>query len=192
MKLCTGRDGRHVPLFYRKATSVSQASESGAPALFAIEEPLLGPRLPVRNICFHDECRRVSGHSMDAEKTTQLTRVLCGGGSVGASQRRMRGWPALAGPERDVIFRQVHEPGRLGLSDFTDTSVLGITVAGVELEHRPTIQSFVDWRARRSPRLLQELSDLYCLPGRAGGTPLVIGAFNFACRSVARDGLIYR
>ena len=28
------------------------------------------------------------------------------------------------------------EPGRLGLSDFTDTSALGITVAGVVLEHR--------------------------------------------------------
>src|SRR5277367_2757527 len=51
-------------------------------------------------------------------------------------ERRMRGWRALAGPERDVIFRQEHEPGRLGLSDFTDTSALGITIAGVALAHR--------------------------------------------------------
>ena len=51
-------------------------------------------------------------------------------------ERRMRTWRALAGPEQDVIFRQQHEPGRLGLSDFTDTSVLGITVAGMALEHR--------------------------------------------------------
>ena len=43
----------------------------------------------------------------------------------------MRAWRALAGPEQDVIFRQEHEPGRLGLSDFTDTSALGITIAGV-------------------------------------------------------------
>ena len=50
--------------------------------------------------------------------------------------RRMRTWRALAGPEQDVIFRQQHEPGRLGLSDFTDTSVLGITVGGMALEHR--------------------------------------------------------
>ena len=42
-------------------------------------------------------------------------------------ERRMRAWRALAGPERDVIFRQEHEPGRLGLSDFTDTSALGLT-----------------------------------------------------------------
>jgi hypothetical protein len=48
----------------------------------------------------------------------------------------MRTWRALAGPEQDVIFRQQHEPGRLGLSDFTDTSVLGITVGGMALEHR--------------------------------------------------------
>ena len=51
-------------------------------------------------------------------------------------ERRMRGWRALAGPEQDVIFRQEHEPGRLGLSDFTDTSALGITIAGLALAHR--------------------------------------------------------
>src|SRR6266480_2604782 len=51
-------------------------------------------------------------------------------------ERRMRRWRALVGPEQDVIFRQQHEPGRFGLSDFTDTSVLGITVAGVVLGHR--------------------------------------------------------
>src|SRR3954447_19548501 len=51
-------------------------------------------------------------------------------------ERRMRAWRALEGPERDVIFRQEHAPGHLGLSDFTDTSVLGITVAGVVLGHR--------------------------------------------------------
>src|SRR5882724_8168935 len=56
-----------------------------------------------------------------------------GPGIRGTLERRMRGWRALAGPEQDVIFRQEHEPGRLGLSDFTDTSVLGITIGGVAL-----------------------------------------------------------
>jgi transposase InsO family protein len=51
-------------------------------------------------------------------------------------ERRIRTWRALAGPEQDVMFRQEHPPGRLGLSDFTDTSELGITVAGVALDHR--------------------------------------------------------
>ena len=51
-------------------------------------------------------------------------------------ERRMRAWRALAGPEQDVMFPQEHPPGRLGLSDFTDTNVLGVMIAGVILEHR--------------------------------------------------------
>jgi transposase InsO family protein len=51
-------------------------------------------------------------------------------------ERRIRQWRALHGPEREVIFRQVHEPGRMGLSDFTDLSGLGVTIAGQPLAHR--------------------------------------------------------
>lgn len=51
-------------------------------------------------------------------------------------ERRIRAWRAVHGPEREVIFRQIHEPGRLGLSDFTDASGLAITIAGVALPHR--------------------------------------------------------
>jgi hypothetical protein len=58
------------------------------------------------------------------------------GGIRRTLERRIRAWRALAGPEQDVIFRQEHEPGRLGLSDFTDTSELGITIARVALDHR--------------------------------------------------------
>jgi len=47
----------------------------------------------------------------------------------------MRSWRALAGPEQDVIFRRSTSPA-VCLSDFTDTSVLGVTVAGVVLGHR--------------------------------------------------------
>src|SRR3546814_7602675 len=42
---------------------------------------------------------------------------------------------ALQGPERDVLCRQVHEPGRMGLSDFTDRADLGVHIAGVGLDH---------------------------------------------------------
>jgi hypothetical protein len=38
-------------------------------------------------------------------------------------ERRMRAWRALAGPEQDVIFRQEHEPGRLGLCAFVCASL---------------------------------------------------------------------
>jgi transposase InsO family protein len=51
-------------------------------------------------------------------------------------ERRIRAWRAIHGPEQEVIFRQTHEPGRLGLSDFTDMGELAVTIAGVPLEHR--------------------------------------------------------
>ena len=38
------------------------------------------------------------------------------------------------GADQEVIFREVHEPGRIGLSDFTDMTDLGITVASVPLD----------------------------------------------------------
>lgn len=51
-------------------------------------------------------------------------------------ERRIRAWRALHGADRDVIFRQTHEPGRMGLSDFTDMADLAVTVAGALLDHR--------------------------------------------------------
>jgi len=51
-------------------------------------------------------------------------------------ERRVRDWRALHGPERDVIFRQTPEPGRMALSDFTDARKLGVTISGQPLEHR--------------------------------------------------------
>ena len=51
-------------------------------------------------------------------------------------ERRIRAWRAIHGEEQEVIFRQIHEPGRMGLSDFTDMGDVGITVARAPLEHR--------------------------------------------------------
>ncbi len=51
-------------------------------------------------------------------------------------ERRVRLWQGLYGPEREVIFRQEHPPGRQGLSDFTDMAALGVRVGGVLLNHR--------------------------------------------------------
>ena len=45
-------------------------------------------------------------------------------------ERRIRTWRAVHGAEQEVIFRQTHAPGRLGLSDFTDMSAAGVTIAG--------------------------------------------------------------
>ena len=51
-------------------------------------------------------------------------------------ERRIRAWRAINGAQRPVIFRQVHEAGRMGLSDFTEMGDLGICVAGAPLAHR--------------------------------------------------------
>jgi hypothetical protein len=51
-------------------------------------------------------------------------------------ERRIRSWRALHGADQEVIFRQIHEPGRMGLSDFTDMADLGVTIAGERLNHR--------------------------------------------------------
>ena len=50
-------------------------------------------------------------------------------------ERRIRAWRAEHGPEQEVIFRQKHEPGQRGFSDFTHMSSLGVTVAGQPLDH---------------------------------------------------------
>ena len=51
-------------------------------------------------------------------------------------ERRIRSWRAIHGEEQEIIFRQVHVPGRMGLSDFTDMGAAGVTIAGVALDHR--------------------------------------------------------
>jgi hypothetical protein len=84
--------------------------------------PILKAAPGIRAIAVLEEVRR-----RHPEISLNIRRTL---------ERRMRAWRAFAGPERDVIFRQEHAPGRLGLSDFTDTSELGVMVAGIVLDHR--------------------------------------------------------
>ncbi len=56
-------------------------------------------------------------------------------GQLRTLQRRIRDWRALEGPEKEVFFPQVHQPGRLCQSDFTDMSSLGITIGGEPFPH---------------------------------------------------------
>jgi hypothetical protein len=51
-------------------------------------------------------------------------------------QRRVEQWRVLHGPAREVMFLQHHQPGVLGISDFTLLKGEPITVAGQALEHR--------------------------------------------------------
>ena len=49
-------------------------------------------------------------------------------------QRRVKHWKAVYGPEKDVMFRQVPQPGRQGLSDFTQLAFV-ITIGGKPFRH---------------------------------------------------------
>ena len=84
--------------------------------------PLLHSVPGLRPVAVFEEIQR-----RHAEIGTGVRRTL---------ERRIRAWRALNGAARDVIFRQEHPPGRLGLSDFTDMRDLGVGIAGVMLDHR--------------------------------------------------------
>jgi transposase InsO family protein len=51
-------------------------------------------------------------------------------------QRRIKQWKLRCGPEKEVIFRQTHEPGHMGISDFTELKDIEISIAGEVLDHR--------------------------------------------------------
>src|SRR5262249_32448030 len=84
--------------------------------------PLLKSAPGLRPVAIFDEIRR-----RHPEIGVGVRRTL---------ERRIRSWRAFNGAERDVVFRQEHPPGRLGLSDFTDMADHGISIAGVPLDHR--------------------------------------------------------
>lgn len=59
-----------------------------------------------------------------------------GNGKKRTFQRRVKAWKALHGPDKEVMFRQVQEPGRQGLSDFTELKDIVVTIGGEPLAHR--------------------------------------------------------
>ncbi len=84
--------------------------------------PLLQASPGIRPIAIFEEMQR-----RHPELPAHIRRTL---------ERRIRSWRALNGPPREIIFPQVHEPGRWGLSDFTEMSDVQIRIAGVALDHR--------------------------------------------------------
>jgi hypothetical protein len=56
-------------------------------------------------------------------------------GQVRTFQRGVRRWRATHGPEKEVFFSQVHEPGRLCASDFTHMTSLEVTLMGQRFDH---------------------------------------------------------
>jgi len=56
-------------------------------------------------------------------------------GQLRTLQRHLRQWRASDGPNREAYFPQIHRPGDIGASDFTDMSGLNITIAGQSFSH---------------------------------------------------------
>ncbi len=81
--------------------------------------PLLQTAPGLRSIALFEELRR-----RHPDLPRGIRRTL---------ERRVRAWRAVHGPEQEVIFRQVHQPGLMGLSDFTDPTDLRVTIGGVRM-----------------------------------------------------------
>jgi len=114
-------------------------------------------------------------------------------------ERRVREWRALHGPERDIIFRQSPEPGRMGLSDFTDATELGVTIDGDLLRHRlfHFVLAYSGWEhaapvlgGESFPALAENLQNaLWALGGapRESRTDSLSAAYRNLDKDAARD-----
>ena len=77
-----------------------------------------------------------------ALQATTLFAILCEKypdryqpGQVRTLQRHITTWRALNGPNKEVIFQQVHQPALMAQSDFTHMEDLGITLAAQPFPH---------------------------------------------------------
>ena len=56
-------------------------------------------------------------------------------GQIRSLQRRIKTWRALEGPQKEVFFPQVHNPGELCESDFTRMGKMEISIQGQFFDH---------------------------------------------------------
>jgi len=56
-------------------------------------------------------------------------------GQLRTFQRKIKMWRAIEGPPKEVYFPQVHYPGDLSASDFTNMNKLGIMINGERFNH---------------------------------------------------------
>jgi transposase len=72
-------------------------------------------------------------------------------GQLRTFQRKVKRWRALEGPNKEVYFPQVHHPGELCESDFTDMSGLGVTINHQRLPHMVFhfVLTYSNWEAGR-------------------------------------------
>jgi hypothetical protein len=97
-------------------------------------------------------------------------------GQLRTLQRRVRQWEATSGPPKEVFFTQTHHPGRLGASDFTHMTSLGVTLGGQPFDHMVYhfVLTYSNWEAASIcfSESFESLSDgLQEALWKLGGTP---------------------
>jgi transposase len=77
-----------------------------------------------------------------ALQTKTLFALLCAAfpgryreGQLRTLQRHVQAWRIRHGPGREIMFPQVHVPGRMAQSDFTSMNALGVSLAGMPFAH---------------------------------------------------------
>jgi transcriptional regulator with XRE-family HTH domain len=70
-------------------------------------------------------------------------------GQLRTLQRRIKQWRAIEGPNKEIFFDQIHHPGKLCASDFTDMNELNITISGQQFNHKlyHFILTYSNWEA---------------------------------------------
>ncbi len=70
-------------------------------------------------------------------------------GQLRTLQRRVKQWRVRAGPPREVMLTQEHEPGRQGQSDFTRMGSLNVTINGQRFDHMVYhfVLTYSNWEA---------------------------------------------
>ena len=97
-------------------------------------------------LLLRDEERILEARTLLAELEKKHTGHFSEG-QIRTLQRRMRDWRALHGPEREVMFRQEHVPGRECAFDFTHGKELEVTIRGELFDHLlfELVLSFSGW-----------------------------------------------
>jgi len=77
-----------------------------------------------------------------ALQTKTLFALLCAAfpgryqeGQLRTLQRHVQAWRIRHGPGQEIMFPQVHLPGRMAQSDFTSMNALGVSLAGTPFAH---------------------------------------------------------
>jgi hypothetical protein len=115
------RDGQRLPSELRQPRTYRTRPDPLAAVWPRLEELLQGePGLQAKTLLEWLQ-REVPGGTWEQNRRTL--------------ERRVRQWKAQHGPAKEVFFAQVHEPGRLGASDFTHMDALGVTIGGQPFAH---------------------------------------------------------